>query len=117
MKRILVVSLLAGLCGCHTFVKMKPDYADLPVDTLREVAHDIEQAVHDGNREADIPEIAETLEKLGNVNPEKVMLMPQAATRNEYLVKSLMVADLCKWTGYAFCQRLHVFLWDGRRGT
>jgi len=67
--------------------------------------------------EADLPEIAETLEKLGNVNPEKVMLMPQAATRDEYLAKSPMVAELCKGTGYVFCQRLHVLLWDGRRGT
>jgi len=67
--------------------------------------------------EADLPEIAGTLKKLENVNPEKVMLMPQAATRDEYLAKSLMVADLCKGTGYAFCQRLHVLLWDGRKGT
>jgi hypothetical protein len=33
---------------------MKPDYAELPVDSLREVAREIEQAVHDGNREFSI---------------------------------------------------------------
>ena len=67
--------------------------------------------------ETDLPEVVETLEKLGNVNQEKVMLMPQAATSDEYLAKSPMVADLCKRTGYAFSQRLHILLWDSRRGT
>jgi 7-carboxy-7-deazaguanine synthase len=67
--------------------------------------------------EADLPEAVETLEKLGDVNPVKVMLMPQAVTRGEYLAKSPMVADLCKRTGYAFSQRLQVLLWDGRKGT
>jgi len=67
--------------------------------------------------DADLPEIAETIGKLRTVNPEKVMLMPQAATRDEYLAKSPMVADLCKRTGYAFCQRLHILLWNNRKGT
>ncbi|MFH1717213.1 MAG: 7-carboxy-7-deazaguanine synthase QueE [Planctomycetota bacterium] len=67
--------------------------------------------------EADLPEIAETIDKLRTVDPEKVMLMPQAATRDELLAKSPRVADLCKRTGYAFCQRLHVLLWNNRKGT
>ncbi len=46
--------LLASLASCHTFFKVKPDYADLPVDALREVAREIEQTVHEGNREAEI---------------------------------------------------------------
>jgi 7-carboxy-7-deazaguanine synthase len=67
--------------------------------------------------QADLPEIEETLSKLGNVDSQKVMLMPQAATKDELLAKSPMVADMCKRTGFAFCQRLHVLLWDSRRGT
>lgn len=51
MKQLILVVSIVGLSGCHTFVKVKPDYADLPVDSLREVAREIEQAVHDGNRE------------------------------------------------------------------
>lgn len=52
MKRTIPLTVvLVGLCGCHTFMKVKPDYADLPVDALRDVAREIEQAVHDGNRE------------------------------------------------------------------
>jgi 7-carboxy-7-deazaguanine synthase len=67
--------------------------------------------------EADLPEIEETIQKLGNVDREKVMLMPQAATRDELLAKSPMVADLCKRAGFAFSPRLQVFLWDNERGT
>ena len=67
--------------------------------------------------EADLPEIQQTIEKIGNVNSEKVMLMPQASTRDELLAKSPMVADLCKRTGFAFCQRLQVLLWNNERGT
>jgi hypothetical protein len=45
------------------------------------------------------------------------MLMPQAAARDELLAKSPMVAGLCKQTGFTFCQRLHVLLWNNARGT
>ncbi len=65
----------------------------------------------------DLPEIQELLDKLGNVDTEKAMLMPQAATRDEFLAKSPMVADMCKLVGFAFSQRLQVLLWDNQRGT
>ncbi|MCH8120600.1 MAG: 7-carboxy-7-deazaguanine synthase QueE [Planctomycetes bacterium] len=67
--------------------------------------------------ENDLPEIQETLEKIGNVDSENIMLMPQAATRDRLLTKSRMVADMCKRTGFAFCQRLQVLLWNNQRGT
>jgi len=67
--------------------------------------------------ENDLPEIQETLEKIGNVDSENVMLMPQAVTRDELLAKSRMVAEMCKRTGFAFCQRLQVLLWNNERGT
>ncbi len=66
--------------------------------------------------QADLLEIQQTIEKIRNVNPEKVMLMPQAATRDGLLAKSPMVADMCKRTGFAFCQRLQVLLWNNQRG-
>ena len=65
----------------------------------------------------DIAEIQETLGRLGNVDAQKVMLMPQAATRDELLSRSPMVADLCKSTGFAFSPRLQVLLWDNKGGT
>jgi 7-carboxy-7-deazaguanine synthase len=67
--------------------------------------------------ESDLPEIQQTIKEIGNVDLAKVMLMPQAATREELLVKSLMVAELCKKTGFAFCQRLQVLLWNNEIGT
>ena len=65
----------------------------------------------------DLPEIRQTIEGTGNIDSKKVMLMPQAATRDELLAKSPMVAELCKQTGFAFSQRLHILLWNGQRGT
>jgi 7-carboxy-7-deazaguanine synthase len=64
----------------------------------------------------DLAEIQQTIGKLGNVDSEKVMLMPQGATRDELLVKSPMVVEMCKRTGFAFCQRLQVLLWNNKRG-
>jgi 7-carboxy-7-deazaguanine synthase len=64
----------------------------------------------------DLPEIRQTIKKIGNVALEKVMLMPQAATRGELLAKSPMVAEICKQGGFAFSQRLQVLLWDNERG-
>lgn len=67
--------------------------------------------------ENDLLEIRQTIDKIENVDLEKVMLMPQATTRDELLARSLMVAEMCKRTGFAFCQRLQVLLWNNERGT
>jgi 7-carboxy-7-deazaguanine synthase len=66
--------------------------------------------------EADLAEIEETIGEIGNVDAAKVMLMPMATSREELLAKSPMVAEMCKATGYAFCQRLQLLLWDNQRG-
>jgi 7-carboxy-7-deazaguanine synthase len=67
--------------------------------------------------EADLKEIEETIKKLATADREKIMLMPQAATRQKLLVKSSMVADMCKHAGFAFSPRLQVLLWNNERGT
>jgi 7-carboxy-7-deazaguanine synthase len=69
------------------------------------------------NSHGDLEEISQILEKVGNVDPKKVMLMPQAATRDQLMAKSPMVADICKQTGFTFCQRLQILLWNSKRGT
>lgn len=69
------------------------------------------------DKPGDLDEIAECLKSLQKVNPYKVHLMPQVTTRNDYLLKSQMVADLCKQTGFTFSQRLHVLLWNNKNGT
>jgi 7-carboxy-7-deazaguanine synthase len=64
----------------------------------------------------DLAEIQELLDKIDDVDTRKVMLMPRAATQEELLAKSTIVADMCKLVGFAFSQRLQVLLWDYQRG-
>ena len=66
--------------------------------------------------ERDIPEIACLLRDAGSVDRDRVLLMPQAKTRQELLEKSSEIAKLCMKYGFVFGQRLHVFLWDNQRG-
>lgn len=64
----------------------------------------------------DLDEIAEFLNGLGEVNPYKVFLMPQATEREELIRKSQMLAEYCKRTGFILGQRLQVLLWNSQRG-
>jgi 7-carboxy-7-deazaguanine synthase len=64
---------------------------------------------------ADLDEIQQTIEEISNVDSGNVMLMPQAATRDELLAKAPMVAEMCKQTGFTFCQRLQLLLWNNQR--
>lgn len=68
------------------------------------------------DREEDLSEIRELLGQLPRHAAERVLLMPQARSREELIAKSLMVAEMCKKTGFTFSQRLHVMLWGNRRG-
>jgi len=65
----------------------------------------------------DMAEIEQVLADIGDIDPAKVMLMPQAASHGELIAKSPMVAEMCRNAGFRFSQRLHILLWDGRRGT
>ena len=65
---------------------------------------------------SDLDDIAGCIQKLENVNPYKIMLMPQAATSAEYVPKLRMVAEICKNTGFALSPRLHILLWNTQRG-
>ena len=64
----------------------------------------------------DLKEITQCLEKLKNAKPDKVFLMPQAVTVDQYPAKSRMVAELCKQTGFRFSPRLQISLWNNQRG-
>ena len=64
----------------------------------------------------DLPEIQETLDRIEDVDLEKVMLMPQAADKDTLLAKSPVVAEMCKMVGFAFSQRLQILLWNNQRG-
>ncbi|GMU93498.1 MAG: hypothetical protein AMXMBFR4_25560 [Candidatus Hydrogenedentota bacterium] len=55
MKRIIALSLsLLCLSGCYTFMKVRPDYNDVPVEDLKQVALEIERQVSEGNREPEL---------------------------------------------------------------
>jgi 7-carboxy-7-deazaguanine synthase len=63
----------------------------------------------------DLEEIQQTIAQIGSIDSASVMLMPQGKTRDEVLARSPMVADMCKRTGFVFCQRLQVILWNNER--
>jgi len=88
----------------------------LDIAVLRELIDNYEyQLKFVVDSQDDLTEIRQTIEETGNINPEKVMLMPQAASRQELLAKSEMVAELCRKSGFAFCQRLQVLLWNNEK--
>jgi 7-carboxy-7-deazaguanine synthase len=64
----------------------------------------------------DLPEVHQTIEKIGNVDTKKVLLMLQAATKDKYLLKLPMAAQMCEKAGFAFSPRLQVLLWNNARG-
>ena len=87
---------------------------DLPA--LQQLTHNYEyqlKFVVEGKE--DLKEITRCLEKL-NAKSDKVFLMPQAVTLDEYPARSRMVAELGKQTGFRFSPRLQVVLWNNKRG-
>ena len=64
----------------------------------------------------DLDDIARTLSQLKNVNPNKIFLMPQAVSRDEYIEKSLYLVEVCKQTGFAYSPRLQVALYNRQKG-
>jgi len=49
------------------------------------------------------------------VNP-RIMLMPESTTHDTLIKHSPVVEEWCKKLGYRFCDRLHLRLYDGKRG-
>jgi organic radical activating enzyme len=66
--------------------------------------------------EADFAEADRVLAEL-DWPRERVLLMPEARTRSELEARSPLVAAAALRRGVRFSSRLHVALWDGRRGT
>jgi 7-carboxy-7-deazaguanine synthase len=64
----------------------------------------------------DILEVHKILARLRQVDPERVLLMPQARTREDLQGRAAMVAELCLETGFRFGPRLQTALWGNRRG-
>ncbi len=65
----------------------------------------------------DVQEAEEVLEHLGRgVDRARVLLMPQARKREEYLALAPQIAEWAIETGLRFGPRLHVELWSDERG-
>ncbi len=64
----------------------------------------------------DVREVRLLVDRLPPVPSDRILLMPQARTREEFLARAPAIAELCVETGYRFGHRLHVLLWSDRRG-
>lgn len=53
------------------------------------------------------------LQALYNIPATKILLMPEGRTDKETQVRAQEIVELCKQNGYRFCNRLHVWIWDG----
>jgi 7-cyano-7-deazaguanosine (preQ0) biosynthesis protein QueE len=58
----------------------------------------------------------QTISDKYDVAPDKIILMPEAQSREALLDRSKWLVELCKAQGYLFCTRLHILLWDNERG-
>lgn len=65
--------------------------------------------------EDDLKEV-QTLAKKYDLVPERIILMPEAKSREELLEKSKWLVEVCKAQGYMFSTRLHILLWGNERG-
>jgi 7-carboxy-7-deazaguanine synthase len=65
---------------------------------------------------ADAGRIREILGWLTGIDPMKVLLMPQALTRDDWLERSPMVAQMCLDNGWTFGNRLQILLWQAQGG-
>jgi 7-carboxy-7-deazaguanine synthase len=66
--------------------------------------------------ENDLIQAEQLLSELGKYDRDKIMLMPQAATKEQYIKTAPVVVELCKRTGLAFSPRLQILLWQGKKG-
>jgi 7-carboxy-7-deazaguanine synthase len=64
----------------------------------------------------DMPEILEMLAGLGDVEPERVLLMAQGRTLDEVTERAPVIAALCLEHGFRYTPRLHLDLFGGGRG-
>lgn len=69
------------------------------------------------DRPSDFSEVQAMLQVLDEVEPHRVLLMPQGQSPQEIASRSGWISELCKEHGYRYCARLHIDLYGGKRGT
>jgi len=66
---------------------------------------------------SDLAEIDLLLNRIGDVKPENVLLMPQGVSEEEFQPKRRWLGEMCKQRGFRYCPRLHILLYGNARGT
>jgi 7-carboxy-7-deazaguanine synthase len=69
------------------------------------------------DREEDLKEIQDILERLRRVEASKVLLMPLGISPSELHERGHWIVEACKRHGFRFCPRLHIELFGNVRGT
>ena len=47
---------------------------------------------------------------------KQILLMPEGRTPADLATAAPWLAEICRATGYRFCDRLHIRLWGDQRG-
>ncbi len=63
----------------------------------------------------DLNEVLRLAEKY-RIPGSKIILMPEARTREQLAKRSVWLAELCRHHGYSLSTRLHIELWGNKRG-
>src|SRR5262249_24613331 len=67
-------------------------------------------------RTEDIEEVRAIVDQLREVDPAKVLLMPQGTSHEELARRGAWLVEACKQHGFRYCPRLHIELYGNRRG-
>jgi 7-carboxy-7-deazaguanine synthase len=65
----------------------------------------------------DLDEVLELVRRLQPDEPSRVLLMPQGRTVEELDRAAPWLVEVCRETGFRYCDRLHIRLFGNRRGT
>ncbi len=68
------------------------------------------------DRPADLHEVIQALDEFENVEPERVLLMPQGVTRAELNERADWLVEFCLRHGFRYCPRLHIEMFGNTRG-
>ncbi len=68
------------------------------------------------DRKEDVDEVLALLPRLPDLDPSRVLLMPQGVTPEEVHQRGRWVAEECQRHGFRYCPRLHIELWGNVRG-
>lgn len=66
--------------------------------------------------EEDLLEMEEFLTILPSMAKDQILLMPQARSNNDLQLLAPRIVELCKRYGYRYGDRLHIRLWNDKRG-